>query len=164
MSSNATLLNARVAACLSELELSPTPRRGGGWSVGLPSIKRGVIGVGLLARERTVRLATFFLRAPDRDHVSVYRRLLERNLQMAYWRFGIDSDGDLFLAAQLDEDQVSVATLDAVLGLVVTYVDESYESILRLGFDVPAQIQVGPPPHGHDAWGPSNGAPVTSED
>ena len=106
MSAEAILLNARVGACLTELDLAPAARRGGGWSVELPSLKRGVIGVGFLAHERTVRMATFVMRAPDRDHEAVYRRMLERNLQMAYWRFGLDPDGDLFLAAHLNDDQL----------------------------------------------------------
>ncbi len=146
MSAEAILLNARVGACLKELDLAPAARRGGGWSVELPSAKRGVIGVGFRARERTVRMATFVMRAPDREHTAVYRRMLERNLQMAYWRFGLDPDGDLFLAAHLDQDQLTSACLDAALGLLVTYVDETYEGLVRLGFDIPGHIRVGGPP------------------
>ena len=150
MSAQAILLNARIGACLKDLDLAPAARRGGGWSVELPSIKRGVIGVGFRAHERTVRMASFFMRAPDRDHVAVYRRVLERNLHMAYWRFGLDPHGDLFLAAHLDEDELA-ARLDAALGLLVTYVDETYEGLVRLGFDIPAHIRVGGPPPGADA-------------
>jgi len=146
MSAEANLLNARVGACLRELDLVPAARRGGGWSVELPSLKRGVIGVGFLAHERTVRMATFVMRAPDRDHEAVYRRMLERNLRMAYWRFGLDPDGDLFLAARLNDDQLGPERLDAVLGLLVTYVDETYEGLVRMGFDIPAHIRVGAPP------------------
>jgi Putative bacterial sensory transduction regulator len=105
-----------------------------------------VIGVGFLAHERTVRMATFVMRAPDRDHEAVYRRMLERNLRMAYWRFGLDPDGDLFLAAHLNDDQLGPERLDAVLGLLVTYVDETYEGLVRMGFDIPAHIRVGAPP------------------
>ena len=149
MSAQAILLNARIGAYLKDLDLAPAARRGGGWSVELPSIRRGVIGVGFRAHERTVRMASFFMRAPDRDHAAVYRRMLERNLQMAYWRFGLDPDGDLFLAAHLDEDALA-ARLDAVLGLLVTYVDETYEGLVRLGFDIPAHIRVGGPPPAAD--------------
>ncbi len=145
MSAQSILLNARIGAYLKDLDLAPAARRGGGWSVELPSIKRGVIGVGFRAHERTVRMASFFMRAPDREHTAVYRRMLERNLRMAYWRFGLDPDGDLFLAAHLDEDELA-ARLDAVLGLLVTYVDETYEGLVRLGFDIPAHIGVGGPP------------------
>jgi len=146
MSDEAILLSARVGAYLKELGLAPAARRGGGWSVELPSLKRGVIGVGVMAQERTVRMATFFMRAPDRDHAAVYRRMLERNLQMAYWRFGLDPDGDLFLAAHLDGDRLGPDSLDAALGLLVTYVDESYEGLVRMGFDIPAHIRLGGPP------------------
>ncbi len=144
MSRAADLLNARVGAILYELALDPAARRGGGWSVELPSIKRRVIGVGILAHERTVRLATFVLRAPDRDQITVYRRMLERNMQMAYWRFGIDVDGDIYLAAHLEDEQLSLASLDQILGLLVSYVDETYEGLLRTGFEIPAHIQLGP--------------------
>jgi hypothetical protein len=148
MSADTILLTARVGACLQEIGLVASARRGGGWSVELPSHKRGRIGVGLCARERSVRMAAFIMRAPDRDHETVYRRMLERNLQMVYWRFALDGDGDLFLGAHLDESQLRVATLDAVLGLLVTYVDETYEGLLRLGFDIPAHVRIGAPPPG----------------
>jgi len=151
MSAEVILLNARVGAYLKELDLAPSARRDGGWSVALPSLKRGVIGVGVLARERTVRLASFVMRAPDRDHQAVYRRMLERNMQMAYWRFGIDPDGDLFLTAHLADDQLGPESLDALLGLLVTYVDETYEGLVRTGFDIPAHIQLGAPPPGSGA-------------
>ncbi len=146
MAGEAILLNARIGAYLQELGLAPAARRGGGWSVELPSIKRGGIGVGLRARERTVRMGAFVMRAPDREHEAVYRRMLERNLQMAYWRFGLDPDGDLVLAAHLEDSELGPDTLDTVLGLLVTYVDESYEGLVRLGFAIPAHIDIGAPP------------------
>jgi hypothetical protein len=147
MSSHGVLLDARVGAYLHDLALAPTARRGGGWTIELPSERRGTIGVGIRARERTVRMATFLMRAPDREHEAVYRRMLERNLQMVYWRFGLDPDGDLYLAAHLDEPQLSPDGLDAVLGLLVTYVDEMYEGLVRLGFAIPANVRLsGPPP------------------
>ena len=146
MSSQSSLLDARVGAYLHDLALNPAARRGGGWSVELPSDRRGSIGVGIRARERTVRMATFLMRAPDRRHEGVYRRMLERNLQMVYWRFGLDTSGDVYLAAHLDEPQVSADALDSVLGLLVTYVDEMYEGLVRLGFDIPANIRLSAPP------------------
>lgn len=146
MAPEVVLLNARVGAYLTQLELAPAARRGGGWSVELPSLRRGVIGVGLMAHERTVRMASFVMRAPDRDHAAVYRRMLERNLRMAYWRFGLDADGDVFLAAHLDGQHLDAEHLDQVLGLLVTYVDESYEGLVRTGFAIPDHIRVSAPP------------------
>lgn len=148
MSSNLALLNARVGACLLELRLAPASRRGGGWSVELPSAQRGSIGVALRSRQRTVRMASFVMRAPDRNHLHVYRRLLERNLEMAYWRFGVDAHGDIFIAAHVDADRLSVTVLDAMFGLLVTYIDESYESTVRLGFDIPDGVSIVAPPGG----------------
>jgi hypothetical protein len=145
MSSQSILLDARVGAYLHDLGLDPAARRGGGWTIALPSDRRGSIGVGIRAHERTVRMATFLMRAPDRNHEGVYRRMLERNLQLAYWRFGLDPRGDVYLAAHIDEPQLSAETLDAVLGLLVTYVDETYEGLARLGFDIPANVRMSGP-------------------
>lgn len=148
MSSHPDVLHGRLGACLLELGISPTARRRGGWSLELPSQRRGTIGVGLQAHERTVRLTSFVMRAPDRNHEGVYRRLLERNLEMAYWRYGVDRFGDIVLAARLDGDRLSAATLDEVLGLLITYIDEAFESLARLGFDIPDGIRIGAPPAG----------------
>ena len=41
---------------------------------------------------------------------------------------------------------LAVSRLDGLLGLLSTYVDESFEGILRLGFEVPDGQGVGPPP------------------
>lgn len=148
MSGDAILRSARLGAYLGELGLAPAARRGGGWSVEVPSVKRGTIGVGLRAHERTVRMGAFVMRAPDRNHDAVYRRMLERNLAMVYWRFGLDPDGDVVIAAHLDDAQLTLATLDTVLGLLVTYIDETFEGLVRTGFAIPPDIRIGGPPPG----------------
>ena len=92
------------------------------------------------------RLRAFFLRGPDRDHEAVYRRLLRKNLDTRDWRFAIDDDGDLYLLADTPLDGLDVDRLDGLLGSLSTLVDETYESVVRLGFAVPEGTIFGPPP------------------
>ena len=76
----------------------------------------------------------FVCRKPDENHEAVYRWLLERNLKMYAVAFAVDSAGDIYLDGRLPLQSVTVQELDRVLGAVLTYADESFNTILELGF------------------------------
>lgn len=116
------------------------------WSVRLPSTKRGAVVAGLTVRERTLSITAFVVRAPDRDHEGVYRRLLQKNLSARAWRFAIDGDGDVFAVADAPLAALDADALDGLLGELCTLVDEVFEGIVRTGFDVPEGTVFGPPP------------------
>lgn len=137
---------ARIARYLDRIG-AETERRGDReWSVRLPSTRRGAIGAGLVVGERTLSLRAFVLRGPDRDHERIYRRLLRKNLETYAWRFALDDDGDLFLVAQVRLEGLTADALDELLGAACTTVDEVYESLVRIGFDVPGETEFRPPP------------------
>lgn len=135
-----------IAALLAALDLEGRPVSGGGVMVPVPTQRRGPVGVHILESERTVSLRAFVMRAPDRNHADVYRRLLRRNLQPAPWRFALDADGDVFAAADTPRLDLDADRLDALLGALSTTVDEVFEGLVRLGFDVPDGTSIGPPP------------------
>lgn len=112
------------------------------WTIRVPTTKREVIAVAVHAGERTLLLRAFFMRGPDRDRAGVYRRLLMKNLEMRSWRFALDDAGDVWLLADAETSVLGAAGLDGLLGLLSTYVDETFEGALRLGFDVPDNMQV----------------------
>ncbi|MGB1676164.1 MAG: YbjN domain-containing protein [Miltoncostaeaceae bacterium] len=116
------------------------------WSIRVPSVKRGIVAVAAEAGERTLALRAFFMRGPDRAHSDVYRRALRKNLDMHHWRFAVDDAGDLWLLAEAETSVLGSDGLDGLLGLLSTYVDESFEGILRLGFEVPPGQGVSPLP------------------
>lgn len=117
------------------------------WALRLPSDARGSVAVGIACGERTVTVRAFFMRAPDRDHAAVYRRVLRKNHDMHEWRFCVDDAGDLFLVASVPAVDVTEERLDDLLGLLVVYVDETFEATVRAGFDIPPGVSVsGPPP------------------
>lgn len=116
------------------------------WSIRVPCSKRGVVAVAATAGERTLGLRAFFMRGPDRAHVDVYTRALRKNLDMHQWRFAADDAGDLWMVAEAETSLLGADGLDGLLGLLSTYVDETFEGILRAGFEVPDGQGVGPPP------------------
>lgn len=116
------------------------------WSIRVPCAKRGVVAVAATVGERTMSLRAFFMRGPDRAHVDVYIRALRKNLDMHHWRFAADDAGDLWMVAEAETSLLGADGLDGLLGLLSTYVDETFEGILRMGFEVPDGQGVGPPP------------------
>lgn len=135
-----------VAEAVAQLGVPATLSDEGEWAVAVPCAVRGEIPVIVGTRERTVRLSAFLMRRADRNHAEVYRRLLSRNLRTWLWRFALDDDGDLFAVADLPAAAVADGLLDEALGALSVLIDESYETTIRAGFDVPPGTRIGPPP------------------
>lgn len=76
----------------------------------------------------------FVARNPDENHEGVYRWLLERNLKLFGVAFAVDSAGDIYLDGRLPLEAVTAEEVDRLLGAVLTYADESFNTILELGF------------------------------
>jgi len=76
----------------------------------------------------------FVARNPDENHEAVYRWLLERNLKMYAVAFAVDHNGDIYLDGRLPLEAVTVAEVDRLFGAVLSYADESFNTILELGF------------------------------
>ena len=76
----------------------------------------------------------FVARRPDENHERVYRWLLERNLKLYGVAFAVDHTGDIYLDGRLPLSAVTPAEIDRLLGAVLSYSDESFNTILELGF------------------------------
>ncbi len=137
---------ARIARYLEEIGAEAERQGEREWGLRLPSTKRGAIGAALSVRERTLTIRAFVLRGPDRAHEEVYRRLLHKNLTTPHWRFAIDADGDVFLVCDASLAALDADALDGLLGSLCSVVDETYESVVRTGFDVPEGTEFRPPP------------------
>jgi hypothetical protein len=137
---------ARIARHLAELGADVERRGEREWAVQVPCLKRGAIGVLVTARERSVGLRAFVVRAPDRAHEEVYARLLRKNLAVTDWRFGIDGPGDVYAVADAPLEGLDADRLDGLLGALSAMVDETFESVVRTGFDVPEGTEFRPPP------------------
>jgi hypothetical protein len=137
---------SEIADLLAEFGMPVTNAPGGEAVVTVPSERRGAVTVAIARNESALRLQAFVLRAPDRAHADVYRRLLRKNFHTRSWRFALDAAGDVFAVADATSGERLAERLDAMLGELAMLVDEVYEGLVRTGFNVPDGARIGPPP------------------
>ena len=106
----------------------------GVFSFSLPGEKKLQTAVRLDVGPHTLGVHAFVCRKPDENHERVYRWLLERNLRMYGVAFALDPLGDIYLDGRLPLAAVTSDELDRLLGSVLTYADESFNTLLELGF------------------------------
>jgi hypothetical protein len=106
----------------------------GSFSFSLPGERKLQTAVRLDVGSHALGVHAFVCRKPDENHEQVYRWLLERNLRMYAVAFGLDPLGDIYLDARLPLAAVTAEELDRLLGSVLSYADESFNTILELGF------------------------------
>jgi len=106
----------------------------GVFSFSLPGEKKLQTAVRLDVGSHSLGVHAFVCRKPDEEHERVYRWLLERNLKMYGVAFAVDRLGDIYLDGRLPLAAVTSDELDRLLGSVLTYADESFNTILELGF------------------------------
>jgi Putative bacterial sensory transduction regulator len=106
----------------------------GRFAVELPGEKKLATPCRLDVGEHSFGIHAFVCRRPDENHERVYRWLLERNLRMFGVAYGLDAAGDIYLDARLPLVAVTPEELDRLLGSVLSHADESFNTILELGF------------------------------
>jgi hypothetical protein len=106
----------------------------GVFSVTLPGEKKLQTPVRLDVGRHALGVHAFVARHPDENHERVYRWLLERNLKLFGVAFAVDHLGDIYLDGRVPLSSVTPEELDRLLGAVLTYADESFNTILELGF------------------------------
>ena len=104
------------------------------FSVTMPGERKLQVPVRLDVGPHALGVHAFVCRRPDENHEAVHRWLLQRNLRMYAVAFGLDPLGDIYLDARLPLAMVTPEELDRLLGSVLTYADESFNTILELGF------------------------------
>jgi hypothetical protein len=104
------------------------------FSFALPGEKKLQTAVRLDVGNHALGVHAFVCRRPDENHERVYEWLLQRNLKLYAVSFAIDPLGDIYLDARLPLTAVDGAELDRVLGAVLSAADESFNTILELGF------------------------------
>jgi len=122
-----------IRAWLAEQELE-YEERDDVFSFALPGERKLQTPVRLDVGSHALGVHAFVCRRPDEDHERVYRWLLEKNLRLYAVGFGLDPAGDIYLDARLPLSMVTPEELDRLLGSVLTTSDESFNTILELGF------------------------------
>ena len=133
MSSAAALADV-VRRTLEERELEFEEADPGAFLVKLPGAHKLATMTWLVIGDHSLHVEAFFCRRPDENEVGLYRWLLERNARMFAVSFAIDNVGDVYLTGRLPLTSVTAEDLDQVLGSVLTYSDEWFDTALELGF------------------------------
>lgn len=106
----------------------------GVFTLSLPGEKKLQTPVRIDIGPHALGVHAFVCRRPDENFETVYRWLLEKNMRLYAVAFGLDHHGDIYLDARLPLSAVTPDDLDRLLGSVLTYADESFNTILELGF------------------------------
>ena len=125
---------ACVRTVLSESDLEWEELSDGIFSVTLPGERKLKTPCRLDVGRHSFAVHAFVARHPDENHERVYRWLLERNLRLYGVAFAVDHHGDIYLDGRLPLSSVSPEEIDRLLGAVLSYADESFNTILELGF------------------------------
>lgn len=104
------------------------------FSFALPGEKKLETAVRLDVGPHALGVHAFVCRAPDENHEAVWRWLLQKNLRLYAVGFAVDRLGDIYLDARLPLGAVTHDELDRLLGSVLATADESFNTILELGF------------------------------
>ncbi len=123
-----------IIETLKASELDFTEHTPGTFEITLPGERKLQTTCRLEIGGHALGIHAFVCRKPDENHEVVYRWLLERNLKMYAVAFAVDSAGDIYLDGRMPLSSITGDELDRVLGAVLTYADESFNTILELGF------------------------------
>ena len=119
---------------LRSLELGFEQPRPGAFLVKLEGQHKLATMTWLVVGEHSLGVEAFFCRQPDENHEAFYRFLLERNGRMYGVHFTLDPVGDVYLTGRLPLSAVTADDIDRLLGCVLSYSDENFDTALELGF------------------------------
>jgi hypothetical protein len=123
-----------ILAVLQDSELEFVEHRPGVFEIELPGERKLKTTCRLEVGQHALGVHAFVARRPDENHEAVYRWMLERNLKMFGVAFAVDAVGDIYLDGRLPLHAVTPEEVDRLLGAVLSYADDSFNSILELGF------------------------------
>lgn len=105
------------------------------WYVRIPGVARSWIPVEIEVMEKTVKITSQIIPAPDERHADVYELLLRHNERAPGVAFAIvGRDPVICLVARVAHDELSEAKLDLLVGQMVEETEKTFRSILEIGF------------------------------
>jgi hypothetical protein len=125
---------SKIRAALADADVDAAEPAPGRFVFDLPGERKLSTPCQLVVGEHAVEIHAFVCRNPDENHETVYRWLLSRNLRLYAVAFAIDHNGDIYLDGRVSLSSVTSTEIDRLLGAVLTYADESFNTILELGF------------------------------
>jgi hypothetical protein len=125
---------AAVEAFLTDTDLRAERIDDGRWFLVLAGERKLGIGVHLQVGDRTLRVESFFMRAPEEQHGRLFRDLLLRQASSYVLRFTLDENGDLFVVGQVPLLAVTPEEVDRIAGSILELCDGAYLPSVEIGF------------------------------
>ncbi len=88
----------------------------------------------LVVGDHALRVEAFVMRQPDENREELWSWLLQRNARMYGVAFSTDAVGDVYLVGRTALHAVTPDEIDRLLGAVLTYSDDSFDTMLEIGF------------------------------
>jgi hypothetical protein len=105
------------------------------WYVRLPGVARRWIPVEILVDEKTTKITSHVIIEPDERHAEVYAVLLRHNHAAPGVAFSLDGrEGVICLVARVANGELSHAKLDLLVGRAVEETEQTFRTILEIGF------------------------------
>ena len=127
-------VRALIEAVCAERELPCEPTGPTSYAVTLPGTHKLKTVCNLIVGEHALRVEAFVMRQPDERREELWAWLLRRNARMYGVSFSIDAVGDVYLTGRVSLKGLDEDKLDRLLGAVLTYADESFDTMLEIGF------------------------------
>jgi hypothetical protein len=105
-----------------------------GYVVILPGEHKQKTLCNLVPGEHSLRVEAFLMRHPDENREQLWEYLLGRNARMYGVSFSIDAAGDVYLTGRVALHSVTADELDRLLGSVLRYADDAFDTMLSIGF------------------------------
>lgn len=125
---------ALIEAVCAERDLPVEATGGFSYAVTLPGTHKLKTICNLIVGEHALRVEAFVMRRPDERREELWAWLLRRNARMYGVAFSIDAVGDVYLTGRVGLGGLTEDELDRLLGSVLTYADESFDTMLEIGF------------------------------
>lgn len=84
--------------------------------------------------QRTLRYEAYVMPAPEENVAAVYEQALRRNEKLVGAHFAIGVEDALFLRGEIPVAALTEAELDRIIGSIYAYVEQSFPSLIRLGY------------------------------
>lgn len=127
-------LETLIERVCADRELPCEPTGEHSFAVTLPGTHKLKTVCNLIVGEHSLRIEAFVMRHPDEHREELWEWLLQRNARMYGVAFSVDKVGDVYLVGRAPLHAVTEDELDRLLGAVLTYADESFDTMLEIGF------------------------------
>jgi hypothetical protein len=124
----------RLAALLQREGIEHTQDEPGRFVVVLPGQAKLRTTVSIVVGPHSLGINAFVCRRPDENAEEVYRWMLQQNAKMFAVAFALDRLGDIYLVGRVPVAGLTDDDLDRLLGAVLHASDDSFNTLLRLGF------------------------------